>query len=362
MVVGLFVAACSGAGGSAPTAERVTSKMTPATTPVPSTSTSSTSLTAAPTTTPPAPVAPTSASAIEGVSAEAIFEVETTTDIVYAQALSHVDWRSEETEIIDLTLDVYEPAGARSMARPVLVMIHGGGFFNGNSAAAPMTNMATYFASRGWVAFSINYRLAGDHGTLPAFFPIVDESDPRQADQIYAIYTACRDAKASIRWMRANAETYGLDTERITVSGGSAGSITAVGLGVVDESDCRDELTIDEDPTLASTNLGQTSEIHTIVDHWGSAAMVQVVELLNGGSRFDTTDAPISIVHGTEDPTVTFDKAEQLQAAYAETGVPYAFYPLEGAGHGAWQSVVDGNSLFELAFDFIVEHQDLHVR
>ena len=156
--------------------------------------------------------------------------------------------------------------------------------------------------------------------------------------------------------------TYGPDTGRITASGGSAGSITAVGLGVVDESDCKDELTVDDDPTLVTTNLGESSEIHTVIDHWGSAATVLVVEALNGGgSRFDATDGPISIVYGTADPTVTFDKAEQLEAVYAETGVRYAYHPLPGAGHGAWEYVLDGKSLFELAFDFIVEQQELSV-
>jgi acetyl esterase/lipase len=190
----------------------------------------------------------------------------------------------------------------------------------------------------------------------------MDDPDPRRTEQINAIYTACRDAKAAIRWIRANAVTYGLDTERISASGGSAGSITAVGLGVVDESDCKDELSVDEDPTLTTTNLDESSQVRTVIDHWGSAAMVQVVEALNGGdSRFDPTDAPISIVHGTADPTVTFDKAEQLEAAYAATGVPYAYYPLQGAGHGAWQYELDGKSLFELAFDFIVGQQELSV-
>jgi acetyl esterase/lipase len=358
---GLLVAACSGADESTPAAEPVTSTTSTTTTSAPSTTsttnTSSTSTTAAPTTT------TTAAPLVDGVSAEPIFEVDQTTGIVYAQALSHAEWRSEEAEVIDLTLDVFEPVGAPDTPRPALMMIHGGGFINGNSSVAPMTNMATYFASRGWIAFSINYRLAGDHGTLPSFFPEVDDPDPRRVEQIYAIYTACRDAKAAIRRIRANAETYGIDTERITASGGSAGSTTAVGLGVVDESDCKDELTVDDDPTLATTNPGESSEIHTIIDHWGSAAMVLVVEALNGGdSRFDATDAPISIVHGTADPTVTFDKAEQLEAAYAETGVPYAYHPLPGAGHGAWQYVLDGKSLFELAFDFIVEQQELSVR
>jgi len=356
---GLLAAACGAAEDSTPAAELVTSTTSTTTTSVPSTNlttnpraTSTTAASATPT---------TAAALVDGVFAESTFEVDRTTGIVYAQALSHVDWGSEEAKVIDLTLDAFEPIGGPETPRPVFVMIHGGAFVGGNSSVASMTDMATYFASRGWVAFSINYRLVGDHGTLPSSVTVDPEPDLR-TEQIYAIYTACRDAKAAIRWIRANAETFGLDTERITASGGSAGSITAVGLGVVDESDCKDELTVGEDPTLATTNPDESSEIHTVIDHWGSEAAVQVVEGLNGGeSRFDPTDAPISIVHGTADPTVPFALAEQLKAAYAETGVPYAYHPLEGAGHGAWRSEVDGMSLFELAFDFIVEQQGLSV-
>jgi acetyl esterase/lipase len=344
---GVLAAACGGTDNP-PAAESTTSTTTTSTAQAAST-TSSTSITTT-----------TEAPQLVGVSAEPIFEVEHTTGIVYAQAQSHAEWGSEEIEEIDLTLDVFEPVDGPGTPRPVLVMIHGGGFFNGDSSVAPMVDMATWFAERGWVAFSINYRLAGDRGTLPSSITVAAEP-VRLQEQLYAMYTACRDAKAAIRWVRANAEAYGLDTERITASGGSAGSIAAVALGVVDEADCKDELTLDEDPTLVSTNLGESSQIHAVIDHWGSAAIVTLIESLGGDSRFDPTDAPISIVHGTADPTVAFDRAEQLEAAYAATGVPYAYYPLDGAGHGPWQSEVDGKSLFKLAFDFIVEQQDLSV-
>jgi len=161
---------------------------------------------------------------VDGVYAESTFDVDKTTGIVYAQALSHAEWGSEEAKVIDLTLDAFEPIGGPETPRPVVVMIHGGGFVGGNSSVASMTDMATYFASLGWVAFSINYRLVRDHGTLPSSVAVDPQPDHR-TEQIYAIYTACRDAKAAIRWIRANAETFGLDTTRITASGGSAGSI-----------------------------------------------------------------------------------------------------------------------------------------
>ena len=83
--------------------------------------------------------------------------------------------------------------------------------------------------------------------------------------------------------------------------------------------------------------------------------------MMTPGDRFDATDAPISIVHGTEDETVPFAQAEEIKAEYDATGVDYAWHPLEGAGHGPWGGTFKGKSLSVLAFDFIVEQQALQV-
>jgi len=91
----------------------------------------------------------TAAALGDGVFAESTFDVDKTARIVYAQALSHADWGSEEAKVIDLTLDSFEPIGGPETPRPVLVIIHGGGFVGGNSSVASMTDMATYIASRG---------------------------------------------------------------------------------------------------------------------------------------------------------------------------------------------------------------------
>ena len=86
---------------------------------------------------------------------------------------------------------------------------------------------------------------------------------------------------------------------------------------------------------------------------WGESKR-PAVETSSGGR-------PVSIVHGTEDLTVPFSEAETIQAAYNETGVAYEWHPLEGRGHGAWGATVDGQTLFESAYDFIIETQALNV-
>ncbi|MEM7511297.1 MAG: alpha/beta hydrolase, partial [Bacteroidota bacterium] len=183
----------------------------------------------------------------------------------------------------------------------------------------------------------------------------------QDASQFLAIYPAHRDAKAALRWLVANAATYNINTDYITIGGGSAGAITAISLGISNEEDFRDELTTSQDPTLSSTSLNQSYKIQTIVDFWGSKVGLDIIEDIYGHQRFDANDPPLYIAHGTEDPTVLFSEGEALKAIYDSLGLPIAYYPLEGAGHGAWNATVDGKRLEELAFDFIVEQQALTV-
>lgn len=324
---------------------------------------------APPTSEPPATVPPTTEPAqatddrVTPVHADATFEVSVTTDIVYGQALSHQSWGSGDAAIIDLLVDVYEPVRSDQAVMPAVVMIHGGGFVSGSKEHGPLSEMAVWFAERGYVAYSINYRLADDVGTLPDGYPEppVAVTD-KQSQQWRALYPACRDAKAAIRWVRATADDYSIDPDHIAVVGGSAGSNLAIMLGASHPEDCVSEIDVETDPTLASTNLDQSSEVATVIDHWGGHAVLSMIELINGGgSRFDPSDAPVSIVHGTADRTVDFSEAERLRAEYEQTGVAYEWHPLDGAGHGAWRAEIGGRPLVESAAAFIVETQGLTV-
>ncbi|HAP62351.1 MAG TPA: esterase, partial [Cytophagales bacterium] len=201
------------------------------------------------------------------------------------------------------------------------------------------------------------------YGTAPAIWEAVGSAAPTEADrnQAIATYAAGRDAKAAVRWVYANAEAYQINTHYITALGGSAGALLSVMLGVTEPEDYRDELTVDQDPTLATTHLDQPSTVHTILDFWGSDGLVSALEGAYGHQRFDATDAPILIVHGDEDPTVAFSEAIDLRDTYESTGAQYEFHQLVGQGHSVWRATVAGKGLDELAFDFVVAQQSLTV-
>jgi fermentation-respiration switch protein FrsA (DUF1100 family) len=147
----------------------------------------------------------------------------------------------------------------------------------------------------------------------------------------------------------------------VAATGGSAGAFLALMLGVSDDGDYKDELTTVDDPTLESTNLSQSSAVQVIIDHWGGVGMLEQLTLLDGISRWDATDAPVQIVHGTQDESVSFENAQAIKAHYEQTGVPYSYYPLD-AGHGAWSAKIEGKTLWESAYDFAVIHLALEVQ
>lgn len=96
-----------------------------------------------------------------------------------------------------LHLDIYRPNDEQK--RPALIMVHGGGWRSGNKSME--RPMAQQIAKEGYVTIPVEYRLSPE-SSYPA-----------------AIY----DIKAAIRWVKENAERYGVDTVRIAIEGESAG-------------------------------------------------------------------------------------------------------------------------------------------
>ena len=130
------------------------------------------------------------------------------------------------------------------------------------------------------------------------------------------MYPAMRDAKAAVRWVRANAEQYNAAPEYITAIGGSAGACSVVGLATTTESDYKEELTSAEDPTLASTNLEERSSIATGLVQWGGEYVPLFTRLRDpqNRSRYTSANAPLSTYHGSTDGVISIAEEDGLIA------------------------------------------------
>lgn len=106
----------------------------------------------------------------------------------------------------DLKINLYFPTDWKPAdKRPAIVFFFGGGFVAGSPSQ--FTTTAGYFATRGLVAASAEYRIGNVHHTPPE--------------------RCVEDAKSAVRWMRMNAARLGIDARRVIAGGGSAGGTIA---------------------------------------------------------------------------------------------------------------------------------------
>jgi len=143
---------------------------------------------------------------------------------------------------VTLSLDMYYPVGDSNCLRPLLVMIHGGAFLSGTRYDPEILAICNEMASRGYNVASIDYRL----GMLPAasYTPYalcpytganacIYAADKLEWER--AAYRAMQDARGAIRFLKNRAALDSTDVSNVFVGGVSAGAITALYVGLLDE-------------------------------------------------------------------------------------------------------------------------------
>jgi acetyl esterase/lipase len=223
---------------------------------------------------------------------------------------------------VSLKLDLYLPGEERPELRPGIVFIHGGGWAGGDKKE--FAQMAERMAGLGYVAISVNYRLAPKHR-----YP-----------------SALDDVQRAVRWLRQRAVEYRLDPNRIGALGASAGGHLAALLGLRETRD------------PASTG-GVSSKVQCVVNYFGrmdltleptvtkgftdyrpafiGAAKAEAPELYRDASpitHVDAKAAPFLIVHGFRDTQVQLAQSERMLAALDAAGVEASLIVLAGQGHG----------------------------
>jgi dienelactone hydrolase len=206
---------------------------------------------------------------------------------------------------IPLLLDVYAPPATAPSPRPTIVLIHGGAFVGGGRAE--MAGVAQQWVTRGYNAVSIEYRL---DQTLRQ-----DSSPPKV---VAAATNATLDAEAAVRWMKANAASYGIDTTRIAAVGYSAGGAIALGLSAA--------------PDLLPTgpNAAYSSKIAAAVST--GAYLTPAIDL--GVLHITSGLAPILMFHyATDVASNTGPYAFRTCTAYRQAGSTCEYVGQPGEGH-----------------------------
>ena len=232
---------------------------------------------------------------------------------------------------------------------PAVICIHGGGFRAGTRES--FNGLCLQLAERGYVAVTVSYRLA-----------------PK-----YQFPAAVHDVKTAVRWMRANAEKFQIDPDRIGTTGGSAGGHLAQFLGVTSgvkkfEGD--------------GGNAEYSSSVKCVVNFYGPSDFTKsydasvdakdVLPLFLGGNLQQERDrhiessplywvtpesAPTLFVHGTKDAYVAHEQAEWIVERMKAADVEATLMTIEDGDHGFRTSSPDVKEKIENArFEFFEKH------
>jgi len=141
-------------------------------------------------------------------------------DVPYGSALNYNNTN------VNLAMNIFKPVGDGNTQRPLLVLIHGGGFTAGNRNQ--MNQLCEWYAERGYVAATISYRLGLHHVINPVF--AVDFHE-----MVRALYRGMQDTRGAIRFLKERAELDSTDVNRVAVVGGSAGGCIAIHTAYMDQ-------------------------------------------------------------------------------------------------------------------------------
>ncbi len=240
------------------------------------------------------------------------------------------------------TLDMYQPRGDTATQRPALIVAHSGGFYTHTKTDRVSTDTAKHFVQRGYVVISINYRLLAkvDCGSLAGM--ITDISGCK-----VAAMAATSDGQAAVRWLKANATTYGIDPGRIAMTGDSAGAIMSILAGmlpaVADNPTDPASIEYMGGATPNISNLEQTSEIQAWTSISGGLPPTETPgltqRLIDGGSH----PAPGFFFAGTADNQVPYSWTEATRDELVNVpGGIVGFRGFQGAGHVPWSGFEGG--------------------
>jgi acetyl esterase/lipase len=205
---------------------------------------------------------------------------------------------------------------------PTLIWIHGGGWTGGTKES--YAGIPAYLAM-GMNVVNVEYRLA----------------------RVAQAPAAVEDCRCALRWVIQHAKEYGIDVNRLVVSGGSAGGHLALTTGMVPASAGLDRQCPGPDnlKVAAIVNWYGISDVNELLDGpnmkayavtWlGSATdRDQIAKRVSPLSYVRAGLPPVLTIHGDADPTVPYTQSVRLHKALSDAGVANELMTMPGGKHG----------------------------
>lgn len=205
-----------------------------------------------------------------------------------------------------LTLHIFKPQNVKAgEKRPAIVYFFGGGWKLGTPIQ--FYRECAYYASKGMVAVSIDYRIEYLHRSTP--------------------FDSFEDAKDAMRWLRNYALDYQIDPDKIVVAGGSAGGHLAAALGTIgsDEAvspDYKPNLSVLYYPVIDMVSRG-----------YGFPEINKDFEEISPLHHVSKATPSTLVLLGTKDPIVSVNAVESYRDKLLHKGVDCELHLFEGAGH-----------------------------
>ena len=232
-----------------------------------------------------------------------------------------------------LDIHIFVPDAPADKKRPTIVYFHGGSWSEGKPDW--FFGGCESLAKQGWVACAVEYRISDRHNTTP--------------------FQAVMDARSAIRWLRKNAQEYGIDTGRIVASGNSAGGHLVLATALADKwNEKTDDLSFSPVPNLLLVNSG----VYDLADE-GSAWMTRdlkdptVVREISPNHLVRKNLPPMLLLHGTKDRSVPFVTAKTFEQQMKAAGNNFEFHAIEDAPHYIWYVPPFSTEVSALRADFL---------
>ena len=260
-------------------------------------------------------------------------------------------------------LDIYLPQ-IEKPKYPAVVVIYGSAWLANNAKGSVMENLAKPLLDAGFAVIAPNHRSSSD-----AKFP-----------------AQINDIKAAIRFIRAKAADYKIDTSFIAVTGFSSGGHLAALTGTSGKTGV---FNADSESADLEGKVGQytsfSSTVDAVVDWFGPTDFLMMdscgssmehnapgspesalvggaiqenkdkVALANPCTYIDKNDPPFLILHGDKDPLVPHCQSELLYRKLQKAGVKSELVIVPGGGHGPG---LFEEKYYKMMVDFLISESD----